>query len=97
MTCWCFTHLEDTLRQLVSDLCAQVGAENEEADLGPCDVGIIQQSLSGELQTAGATVSPRSQDGRGGAADQVQVSRHGLHSHIPGVTAHRERNPWGKK
>lgn len=94
---FCVTHLEQTFCQSPSDLRPQKGAKEEQGNFGAGNVGVLGESLFGDLQTAVATVSPCVQhDGRG-FGDEVQVSWHGLHSHRPlasGMTAHcdAERN-----
>lgn len=100
----CVTHLEQTFCQSPPDLRPQKGAKEEQGYFHPGNVRVIQESPFGELQTAIATVSPCTQHDGGGSADEVQVSRHGLHFHRPGaprVTAHcsaaqKEKKPGGK-
>lgn len=87
----CVTHLEHTFCQPPSDLRPQKGAKEEKGYFHPGNVRVIQESPFGELQTASATVSPCTQHDGGGSADEVQVSRHGLHFHrpsAPSMTAH---------
>lgn len=87
----CATHHKHSFGQFPPDLRPHIGAKEEQGDLGPCYVGVFQESLFGELRATVATVSPGvQQDGRG-SADELQVSRHGFHVHrprAPGVTGH---------
>ena len=89
--CACVTHLKQTFCQSPPDLRPQKGAKEEQGDLAPGNVRVLQERPFGELQAARATVPPRAQHGGGGSGDEVQVSRHGLHfrAGVPGVRAHR--------
>lgn len=73
------THLEQTRRQPQANLRPQIGAEEEQGDFRQGDARVVEQSPSGELQTAAATVSPGTPQRSRRFADEVQVSRHGLH------------------
>ena len=89
----CVTHLKQTFCQSSPDLRPQKGAKEEQGDFGQGNVCVIQESPFGELQPATTTVSPCAQHDGGGSGDEVQISRHGLHFHRPGVlavTAHRD-------
>lgn len=80
MCCDCVcTHLEQTRRQPQANLRPQIGAEEEQGDFRQGDARVVEQSPSGELQTAAATVSPGPPDHARRFGDEVQVSRHGLH------------------
>lgn len=57
----------------------QIGAEEEQGDFRQGDARVVEQSPSGELQAAAATVSPGTPERARRFGDEVQVSRHGLH------------------
>lgn len=80
-------YLEQTFCQSMPYLRPQKGAKEEQANFGPGNVCVIQESPFGELQTTRATVSQCTVQNSRRSSDELNIAWHGLHFHLPGAHA----------